>query len=130
MQNKNKIKQLIKHNCASYIGDKYGIPNYCCWKDGSCVFFGQDDPLPSCLYFGNGVLPVDEKLGREYKAERNMEVEVKVAKQRVKCKKCGGTFVAHSNRQAYCEKCKQKNRNEKSKIWMRQKRESKLNVVH
>lgn len=130
MQNKNKIKQLVKNNCASYLGDKHGISNYCCWKDGSCVFFGQDDPLPSCRYFEKGVLPMDVKLERDYKLERNMDVEGTVAKPKVNCKKCGDIFSANSNRQAYCEKCKQKNRNEKSKLWMRQIRKKRLNVVH
>jgi hypothetical protein len=93
MQNKNKIKQLVKNNCASYLGDKHGISNYCCWKDGSCVFFKQDNQLPSCLYFEKGVLPMDEKLERDYKLERNMDVvEGRVAKPKVNCKKCGDTF--------------------------------------
>lgn len=122
MHNKNKTKQLVKNNCASYLGDKYGISNYCCWKDESCVFLKQDDQQPSCRYFENGVLPIAE-LEREYKMERHMEVEFKAAKPKVNCKKCGGTFSANSNRQAYCEKCKKKNRNEKSKLWMRQNRQ-------
>jgi hypothetical protein len=119
MKNKNKIKQLVKHNCASYLGDKHDISNYCCWKDGSCVFFSQENTIPRCSYFENGVLPADEKLELEYKLERNMDVERLIAKPKVNCKKCGTTFEANSNRQSYCEKCKQKNRNEKSKLWMR-----------
>lgn len=123
MQNRNKIKQLVKNNCASYLGDKYGISNYCCWKDGSCVFFGQDDLLPSCRYFENGVLPMDEKLEREYKMERNMEVEFKVAKSKVNCKKCGTIFEANSNRQTCCEKCREKARKENTRLRVRKFRE-------
>jgi hypothetical protein len=122
MQNKNKLKQLVKYNCASYLGDKHGISNYCCWKDGSCVFFDQDNPLPSCRYFENGVLPTDEKLEREYKLERNMHVDRQIAKPKVNCKKCGTTFEANSNRQFYCEKCDEKNKNEKAKLRMRKMR--------
>jgi hypothetical protein len=126
MQNKRKIKQLVKSNCASYLGDKHGISNYCCWKDGSCVFFDNENPLPSCRYFGNGVLPTDEKLEREYKLERNMAVERQITKPKVKCKKCGISFEVNSNRQHYCEECKKKNRNDKSKLWMRQIRQKQV----
>lgn len=119
MHHKNKIKQLVKNSCACYLGDKHGISNYCCLKDGSCVFFGQDDPLPCCRYFENGVLPTDEKLERVYKSERNVEVEYKAAKPKVNCQKCGEIFSANSNRQKFCEKCRKKNHNEKSKLRMR-----------
>lgn len=123
MSNKNKIKQLVRNNCASNLGDKHGISNYCCWKDGTCVFFGQDDPLPRCGYFENGVLPIDEKLEREYKSERNVEVEFKAAKPKVNCRKCGTIFEANSNRQQYCEKCRKRNQNDKARLRMRQMRQ-------
>ncbi len=129
MHNKNKIKQLIKHNCASYLGDKHGISNYCCWKDGSCVFFKQDDQLPSCPYFEDGVLPTDEKLERDYKSERNMDTEVKTAKPKVKCKKCGDPFSANSNRQAYCEQCREKTRKENIRLRVRKLRQKRLEVT-
>lgn len=123
MQNKNKIKQLVKNNCACYLGDKHGISNYCCWKDGSCEFFGQEEPLPHCGYFENGVLPTDDKLEREYKSERSMDVERKTAKPKVNCQKCGETFSANSNRQKFCEKCREKNAKEKTKLRMRKMRQ-------
>ncbi|MFK4304719.1 hypothetical protein ABH892_004886 [Paenibacillus sp. RC254] len=122
MHNKNRIKRLVKNSCAGYLGAKHGIPNYCCLQDGPCVFFAQDDDLPRCSYFENGVLPIDEKLEREYKSERNVEVGFNTAKPRVNCQKCKATFSANSNRQKYCEKCKDKNANEKSKLRMRQMR--------
>ncbi|KJD42432.1 hypothetical protein [Paenibacillus terrae] len=122
MQNKNKIKRLVKNNCAGYLGTKHGISNYCCLQDGPCVFFAQDDGLSRCTYFENGVLPMDEKLEREYKSERNVKTEPKTAQPRVNCQKCKATFSANSNRQKYCEKCKDKNANEKSKLRMRQMR--------
>lgn len=123
MQNKNKIKQLVKNNCASYLGDKYGISNYCCMKDGSCVFFKQDDQLPTCRYYENGVLPIDEKLEFEYKSERNMHVEMKTAKPKVNCKKCGATFEVNSNRQTCCEKCREKTRKENTRLRVRKFRQ-------
>jgi hypothetical protein len=122
MHNKNKFKQVAKNNCASYLGDKHGISNYCCLRDGSCVFFGQVNPIPSCRYFENGVLPTEERLERDYKLERNMHVERQTAKPKVKCKKCGTTFEANSNRQSYCEKCDEKNKKEKAKLRMRKMR--------
>ncbi|MBE0340936.1 hypothetical protein E4V51_06590 [Paenibacillus sp. 28ISP30-2] len=122
MQNKNSIKRLVKNNCAGYLGTKHGISNYCCLQDGPCVFFAQDDSLPHCTYFENGVLPIDEQLEREYKSERNVETEPKTAKPRVNCTRCGGTFSANSNRQKCCEKCRGKNVNEKTKLRMRQMR--------
>lgn len=123
MQNKNKIKQLIKNNCACYLGDKHGISNYCGLQDSSCALFDQDNPIPSCRYFENGVLPTDQKLEREYKLERNMDVESRIAKPKVKCKKCGTTFEANSNRQSYCEKCKKQNAKEKIKLRVRKLRQ-------
>ncbi|MET3211307.1 UNVERIFIED_CONTAM: hypothetical protein ABIC26_004274 [Paenibacillus sp. PvR008] len=129
MHNKNRIKRLVKNSCACYLGAKHGIPNYCCLQDGPCVFFSQDDALPRCTYFEHGVLPIDEKLGREYKSNRNVEVGFNTAKPRVNCQKCGATFSANSNRQKYCEKCRDKNANEKSKLRMRQMRKSRLDVT-
>jgi Zn finger protein HypA/HybF involved in hydrogenase expression len=52
-----------------------------------------------------------------------MDVEIKAAKPKVICQKCGDTFSANSNRQSYCEKCKQRNRKEKSKLRMREMRQ-------
>jgi hypothetical protein len=123
MHNKNKIKQLAKNNCACYLGDKHGISNYCCLRDGSCVFFKQDNPLPCCKYFEDGVLPTDEKLERDYKSERNMAVEMKAAKPKVSCQKCGDMFSANSNRQSYCEKCREKTRKESIKLRVRKFRQ-------
>lgn len=122
MQNKNKLKRLVKNNCACYLGAKRGIPNYCCLQDGPCAFFSQNDDLPRCTYFEQGVLPVDEKLERKYTSERNVESEFKTVKLRVNCTRCGRTFSANSNRQKYCEKCRGKNANEKTKFRMRQMR--------
>ncbi|AET59179.1 hypothetical protein HPL003_12110 [Paenibacillus terrae HPL-003] len=120
MQNKNRFKRLVKNNCACYLGAKHGISNYCCLQDSPCVFFAQDDGLPRCTYFENGVLPMDEKLDQEYTSERNVKTEFKTAQPRVNCQKCGTAFSAHSNRQKYCEKCRDKNANEKTKLRMRQ----------
>ncbi|MET3212153.1 UNVERIFIED_CONTAM: ribosomal protein S27AE [Paenibacillus sp. PvR008] len=123
MQNKNSIKRLVKNNCACYLGAKHGIPNYCCLQDGPCVFFAQDDSLPRCTYFENGVLPIDEKLDREYKSERNVESEFKTVKLRVNCTRCRGTFSANSNRQKYCGKCRGRARKENIRIRVRKFRQ-------
>lgn len=123
MQNKNKIKRLIKNTCACYLGDKNGVLNYCCLNDRPCVFFNSDDPLPRCGYFENGVLPTDKKLEREYLIERNEQVESQAAQPKVKCQRCGETCPVTSNRQKYCERCRKWNEKEKSKIRMRKKRQ-------
>lgn len=129
LKNKNKIKRLVKNNCACFLGDKQGISNYCCFQDGSCVFFNQDDSIPSCSYFENGILPIDEQLEYDYKLERNMEVENRTIKPKVKCKSCGDTFAANSNRQMYCEKCKQYNEKQKVKLRMRKMRKKEVDVT-
>lgn len=126
-QLKNKLKRLIKNNCACYLGDKHGISHYCCSVDGICVFFNQEDA--SCSYFENGVLPLDEQLEFEYKLERNMEVIRKAPKPRVKCKSCGDMFFASSNRQMYCDKCKEQNEKQKSKLRMRKMRKKEVDVT-
>lgn len=123
MHNKNKLKQLAKNNCANYMSDRYGISNYCCSVDGTCVFFDQANVLPSCRYFEQGVLPVDQKLEHEYRHDRNMEVDPLVAKPKVNCKTCGHTFEANSNRQQYCEKCRIRNKKEKTKLRVRKLRQ-------
>jgi hypothetical protein len=123
MQNKNRFKRLVKNSCAGYLGTKHGISNYCCLQDGPCVFFAQDDSLPRCSYFEHGVLPMDEKLEREYKSERNVETEPKTAKPRVNCTRCGETFSANSNRQKCCEKCRGKARKENIRIRVRKFRQ-------
>lgn len=66
---------------------------------------------------------MDEKLEREYKLERNMDVERQIAKPKVNCKKCGTTFEANSNRQTCCEKCRDKTRKESTRLRVRKFRQ-------
>jgi hypothetical protein len=123
MQNKISIGRLVKNNCACYLGAKHGISNYCCLQDGPCVFFAQDGSLSRCTYFENGVLPMDEKLEREYTSERNMETEFKTTKRRMNCQKCKATLSANSNRQKYCGKCRGRARKENIRIRVRKFRQ-------
>ena len=107
MKNINKIKGLIKSQCAGYFPEQSSIHNYCCSVDGACLFFRDNEEIPCCKYFEEGVLPLDEDLEREYRQERQMEVcKNKSVKTNTKCQRCNTYFEAGSNRQIYCEKCR------------------------
>ena len=123
MKNINKIKNLVKNECAGYLTEQCSIKNYCPSKDRACLFFAENQELPRCKYFEEGVLPLDEELERDYLAERNMGMSVnRKAKPKVKCKRCGDVFDANSNRQLYCEKCKKKIKKEQARLSMEKKR--------
>lgn len=98
-------------------------------NDGTCVFFNHEDSVPSCSYFEDAVLLTNEQLEYDYKLERNMELESRTFKPKVKCKSCGDTFAANSNRQMYCEKCKQYNEKQKAKLRMRKMRKKEFDVT-
>lgn len=123
LKHKNKIKRLVKNHCASYIGEKHGVRHYCCYHDDSCVFFIQGEEMPSCNYFEQGVLPLDEQLTYDYQLERNGDVQRREVKPRVRCQRCHETFFANSNRQVYCLACREWNTKEQAKLRMRKMRE-------
>lgn len=119
MKNINRIKRLVKSDCAGYFTEN----NYCCSKDGVCVFFRETEQLPCCRYFEEGVLPLDEDLEYEYRQERQMAVVHKTpVKTNVKCSRCKLYFKAGSNRQNYCEKCKKIVKREQARLSMQKKR--------
>ena len=119
MKNINRIKRLVKSDCAGYFSEN----NYCCSKDGACVFFGENEQLQCCKYFEEGVLPLDVDLEDEYSQERQMEVSHnKTVKTNVKCSRCNKYFKASSNRQKFCEKCKKIVKREQAKLSMKNKR--------
>lgn len=123
MKNVNKIKGLIKSQCAGYFPEQSSIHNYCCSVDGACLFFRENEELPCCRYFEEGVLPLDEDLEREYRLERQMGVSKnKAVKTNVKCSRCNSYFKAGSNRQIYCEKCRKVIKREQARISMQKKR--------
>lgn len=120
MKNINKIKSLIKEECAGYITGF--VNNYCCNKDGVCLFF-EDTDMPRCKYFEEGVLPLEEDLERQYRIERKLNAVIgKKAKPKVKCERCGTTFDANSNRQKYCDKCRKAIKREQARLSMQRKR--------
>ncbi|MDD4564243.1 MAG: hypothetical protein PHE79_01960 [Eubacteriales bacterium] len=113
MKNINRIKSLIKEECAGYVTGF--VNNYCCNHDEACLYFGEGDML-RCKYFEEGVLPLEEDLERQYRQEHNMGAAVgRKAKPKVKCERCGELFDANSNRQHYCEKCQKIVRREQSR---------------
>lgn len=130
MKNINRIKKLIKKECACYFAEQGSINNYCCSVDGSCLFFMDNDELPSCTYFEEGVLPLNKDLEIEYRADHNMKVTENIkAKPKVKCKRCGESFSANSNRQHFCKKCKKVNDRNKAKLRMKKLREKRHDVT-
>lgn len=121
-----KVKKLIKIECAGY----YFENNYCCTKDGECIFFLESEKLPCCKYFEKGVLPLDIDLEFEYRVERKMNVGNKTSlKTNVKCDRCNLFFEAVSNRQVYCEKCKKIIKRENNRLTKKKSRESGLDVT-
>ena len=119
MKNSNRIKRLVKSDCAGYFSEN----NYCCSKDGICVFFEECEQLPNCKYFEVGVLPLNADLEYEYRQEHQMAVVHKIpVKTNSKCGRCNLYFEAASNRQNYCEKCKKIVKREQSRLSMQKKR--------
>ncbi len=113
MKNINKIKSLIKEECAGYVTGF--VNNYCCNRDGVCLFF-EDTDLPRCQYFEGWVLPLEEDLERQYRIERKMNAVIgRTAKPKVKCERCGELFDANSNRQKYCDKCRKATQREQAR---------------
>ena len=126
MKNINRIKKLIKSDCTGYHTEN----SFCCSKDGACVFFGDNEELPSCKYFEEGVLPLDVDLEFEYRQERQMEVsENGQAKPKVKCQRCSKSFDANSNRQHFCESCKKINDREQARLRKKKSREKGYDVT-
>ncbi|MEA4987644.1 MAG: hypothetical protein VB095_06255 [Anaerovorax sp.] len=123
MKNINKIKALIKKECAGYFTEQCSIKNYCPSKDRACLFFEDNNGLPRCQYFEEGVLPLEEDLEKDYYEEREIHlISNRKAKPKVKCKRCGDVFDANSNRQLYCEKCKKIIKREQARVSMEKKR--------
>jgi|LSQX01.3.fsa_nt_gb hypothetical protein len=114
MKNINRIKRLIKNECACYFPHQGSINHYCCKADGTCLFFKGDDKT-RCSYFETGVLPIDEKLEHEYRKEHELSLRGITAKTKIKCQRCGEYITANSNRQQYCDKCRKINNREKAK---------------
>jgi len=107
MKNINKIKGLIKSQCAGYFPEQSSIHNYCCSVDGACLFFRDNEEMQSCRYFEEGVLPLDEDLEREYRQERQIGLSKnEPVKTITKCSRCNTYFEAGSNRQIHCERCR------------------------
>jgi len=120
VKNINKIKSLIKESCAGYFAEN----NYCCSRDGSCIFFRSNEGLFGCKYFEDGVLPLEKDLEYEYRQEHMMAVVHKIpVKTNVKCSRCNQYFKAVSNRQSYCETCKKIVKREQAKLSMQKKRD-------
>jgi len=123
VKNINKIKRLVKSDCAGYFAESNTANNYCCSMDGVCIFFREEgEQLTSCRYFEEGVLPLDMELEHEYRQEHKMDTVGRKAKPKVNCKRCNNSFEAGSNRQIYCEKCRKIVKREQARISIQNKR--------
>lgn len=126
MKNINKIKRLIKSQCACYSPEQNSMHNYCCYKDGICMYFRDTEELPRCKYFEEGVLPLDSDLESEYREERQINImPISQARPKVKCESCGSIFEANSNRQKHCEKCMRIRNREQIRLRVKKTRKAK-----
>jgi len=115
-QQANKIKELIKKQCANYI-------------DGQCILLDTNCPQMGCMYsvlckyFINSVLPLDKELYKELLPDAE-ETSGLYNKQ---CKICNKQFTSDKKNEQYCDKCKDKVKKEKTKLRV-QKHRNKCNA--
>ena len=129
MKSINKIKRLVKNQCASYFPQQGAVNHYCCMVDWVCLFH-RDIDKTRCKYFEQCVLPLDEDLEWEYRKEHELTGGIcSQAKPKIKCKRCSEYIEAKSNRQQYCDGCKKINDREKSKLRMSKKRQKGYDVT-
>ena len=101
----NKVKKLIKKECANYI-------------DGDCILLDTTCPQMGCMYsvlckyFINSVLPLDKELYKELLPDAE-ETSGLYNKQ---CKICNKHFTSDKKNERYCDKCKDKVKKEKTKL--------------
>ena len=107
----NKVKELIKKQCANYI-------------DGQCILLDTNCPQMGCMYsvlckyFINSVLPLDKALHKALlpDAEETSGLYNKV------CKYCNKQFTSDKKNEQYCNKCKKKARAERNKRYYEKNR--------
>jgi hypothetical protein len=107
----NKIKEMIKKECANYI-------------DGQCILLDTTCPQMNCVYsvlckyFINSVLPLDKKLYKELLENAGQETGLydKV------CKMCNKHFTSDKKSEQYCDKCKKNARAERNKRYYEKSR--------
>ncbi|MGF7184957.1 formylmethanofuran dehydrogenase subunit E [Desulfitispora alkaliphila] len=128
-----KLKKLIKSDCAGFNKTLNNKTNFCIQVDDTCMFFVEmadvqdtndtqtgdnQNNLPKCKYFEEGVLPLLPDLERQYHEYHKSELSITTKhkpKVRKKCEKCDEPILATSNRQKYCEKCKKAIQREQQK---------------
>jgi len=95
------IKILIKQECANFNYDD----NSCYPLGEICRFYDENNNLPRCKYFENGVLPLESDLEYQYREERKMSL-IGFQIQEYICERCKKTFTRTSEDQKYCKICK------------------------
>ncbi|SKA94436.1 Cysteine-rich VLP [Caloramator quimbayensis] len=108
----NKIKELIKKECANY-------------DNGQCILLEIDCPQMNCMYsvlckyFINSILPLDKELYKQLlpDAEETKELYNKV------CQSCNKQFTTDKKNGQYCPKCKDKIKKEKTRLRVQKHRD-------
>lgn len=108
----NKVKELIKKECANYI-------------DGNCILLDTTCPQMNCIYsvlckyFINSILPLDKDLYKELLEGAGEETSGLYNKV---CKLCNKKFTSDKKQEQYCDKCKKKARAERNKRYYKKNR--------
>ena len=103
------INSLIRKSCCNC------KDSYCLLLDDECVQLLSNQYL-YCNYFKRAVLPLDEKLFIELCGEDKCK----------RCEMCNSIFIANSNKQKYCNRCKTRRHREASKNYLRNKQQKEL----
>lgn len=98
---KDDVKKHVATNCATYAG------NGRCHLDRPCPFFNTEDTeMPRCSHFENAVLPADDNLSARYWGSFGLEYWGDQGTTKA-CTECKRVYKANSNRQKYCDSCRE-----------------------
>lgn len=117
----SRLARLARQNCANFEGGECLI-----MPGGQCVLEIEADRLAAnvCPYFMQAVLPADPALNDEYLNYFPRGYPLKREKSGLPdvCERCGNRYKRTSNRQKYCDRCRDEVRREQAKRRMRSKR--------
>lgn len=118
MNLERKIMRLARTKCASYIDGACAFEPF---GFRSCVYERNENKLAyRCPYFESSVLPSDPVLEQAYKQKS----EGKGTRNNLgDCTKCHVIYVKRSNRQKYCDHCRDIIQRDRAREGMRTKRQ-------
>ena len=121
----NKVHRLAKGTCANHTGEDGCRETI----HGKCVLSFNADRVTGnvCPYFMKSVGPSEPGLFHEYLEHFPTGYPLKPDKTEFpdKCEKCFQRYKRTSNRQKYCERCRDDVKREQSKARMKEKRRKK-----